>query len=163
MIELVQGPCRENQISLVNAKVIDCAREYIASYESPHELNKLGLADSAEDISNIKNAVITLLVSLLEGEINLDIITRMAKGLDFSTLKDRVTEIFHLFAIDVLREREDLAFADIPLAKLTNMLLANAFDSIIKEAFEIYNLLQTLADTVPMAAEELERIAMTKD
>jgi hypothetical protein len=128
-------------MSLVNAKIIDTSREYIASYEKMHELQTLGLADAEDEISTIKNSIITLLVSLLEGEVNQDIIGRMAKGLDFGTLKNRVTRIFYKFAIGVLGESEDLKFSDIPLAKLMNCLLANSFESIIKEGFEIYNLL----------------------
>lgn len=44
-----------------------------------------------------------------------------------------------------------------------NILKHDSFETIIKEAFEIYNLLQTLADTMESAATELERVNMTRD
>ena len=42
LTEMIQGPCKENQKSLVNVKIIDSAREYIAGFSSLDEVQHLG-------------------------------------------------------------------------------------------------------------------------
>ena len=84
----------------MNAKIIDSSREFIASYSTEAELFMLGFEEE-EDIDMIgefKQKIVTLLTSLLEGEIDLDIITKMATGLDFNMLKERILTIFTRFA-----------------------------------------------------------------
>lgn len=45
LTEAIQGPCKPNQKSLVNAKIIDSAREYITAFEKESELIPLGFDD----------------------------------------------------------------------------------------------------------------------
>lgn len=118
LTELIQGPCRENQISLVDSKILDCAREYISSFTKEQELVPLGF-ESEEDIDSVgalKSNIITLLTSLLEGEVNMDIVERMSKSLELTVLRERVATIFHRFANKILDD--NLSFEDIPLARL---------------------------------------------
>ena len=51
-----------------------------------------------------------MLTSLLEGEINMEIITRMTKSLDFKVLKNRITKLFYNFAIQILDADENLKY-----------------------------------------------------
>ena len=85
LIESIQGPCKLNQRSLVESKIIDSSREYISGFEKESDLRHIGFI-SNEDIDSIgefKYKIVTLLTSLLEGEIDMEIINRMAFSLDF--------------------------------------------------------------------------------
>ena len=49
--------------------------------------------ETEEDLDNIgsfKQNIVTLLVSLLEGEVDNEIISRMTLSLDFNVMKDRM-------------------------------------------------------------------------
>jgi len=86
-----------------------------------------------------------LLVSLLEGEVDHEIIYRMIMSLDFNNLKDRIVTIFKRFADNLLDK--DIPVKDIPVAKLDKNLKKDSFDDSVREAFEIYNLMHSLADS----------------
>lgn len=85
LIEVIQGPCRENQKALISAKVIDYAREFVQNYpfiDEPavyQQMSMLGfemngemavqeLLDVVYPINTMKRKFVTLLISLLEGE-----------------------------------------------------------------------------------------------
>lgn len=126
---MIQGPCKQNQISLVNSKIIDSSREYIAGFEKESELLHIGF-ESEEDIDSIgefKKSVITLLTSLLEGEVDMEIISRMAFSLDFNMMKNRLLIVFQRFA-EKLLDKGSLIVKDIPLVALDNRLQKESFD-----------------------------------
>ena len=57
----------------------------------------LGFTDSEEDIEGIaefKSKVTTLLLSLLEGDVDIKKINDMADALDFNVVKDRMLIVF---------------------------------------------------------------------
>jgi len=79
----------------------------------------LGL-ESEEDLDSIgdlKKNIITMLTSLLEGEIDMEIINRMAMSLDFDIMKMRMLTVFHRFAEKTLCQ-EGIQVKDIPIVKL---------------------------------------------
>lgn len=80
LTEMIQGPCKENQKSLVNAKIIDSSREYISQFSSLESIKHLGFEDPSDldKIGDLKFSVICMLTSLLEGEVDMEIINRMA-------------------------------------------------------------------------------------
>lgn len=87
---------------MVQAKIFDSSREYISGYET--EIEHLGFTDQ-EDIDSLqeyKQKVVTLLVSLLEGEIDMEIMNRMAFSLDMTVIKERFLSVFIGFACDLL-------------------------------------------------------------
>lgn len=63
----------------MNSKIIDSSREYISGFSSLSEIIHLGFEteDDLDEIGNLKQTIITLLTSLLEGEIDMEIIYRM--------------------------------------------------------------------------------------
>jgi hypothetical protein len=89
LTECIQGPCKLNQRALVNAKILDSSREYIAGFEKENEIQHLGFVaeDDIENISELKQKIVTLLTSLLEGEIDMDIMQRMNFSLDYNLFK----------------------------------------------------------------------------
>lgn len=85
IVELVQGPCKENQRSLVNAKVVDSSREFISLLSTKDNLLPLGFVrkaddtpdDDEEDIMEVMDEYLSkisvILLSLLEGEEDIEI------------------------------------------------------------------------------------------
>lgn len=53
-------------------------------------------------MDEFKQKIVTLLTSLLEGEIDIEIMNRMAFSLDFFVMKDRMLDVFSSFAMEVL-------------------------------------------------------------
>ena len=49
LTESIQGPCKGNQRVMVNAKIFDSAREFIAGFGSSSEINHLGFLE-VEDL-----------------------------------------------------------------------------------------------------------------
>lgn len=85
IVELIQGPCKENQRSLVNAKVVDSSREFISLLSTKDNLLPLGFVrkaddtpeDDEEDIMDVMDEYLSkisvILLSLLEGEEDIEI------------------------------------------------------------------------------------------
>jgi hypothetical protein len=93
-----------------------------------------------------------MLTSLLEGEVDYDIINKMANSLDFNMMKNRLLKVFTRFAMKML-DTEIIVIKDLPLSKLNNRLDKDSFEGSIQEAFEIYILMHSLADNVEVAHE----------
>ena len=159
LIEVIQGPCNGNQASLIEAKIIDSSRDFIAGFEKPNDILPLGFSEEEEDIESIgefKSKVVTLLLSLLEGDTDIPKITRMSNAVDYNVVKDRMVTVFKMFAERTLGET-DLNIADLNLGRLNNALVKDSFEGSINEAFELYILLQTLAFNSDVAKSNIER------
>ena len=103
-----------------------------------------------------------MLTSLLEGEIDMEIINRMAFSLDFNAMKSRMLTIFVRFAGQMLN-KEDIVVKDIPMIKLDSKLRKDSFDDFVAEAFEIFILIHSLADSIKVAEDHLQRNKFTND
>lgn len=109
-----------------------------------------------------KGNIITLLTSLLEGEIDMDIINRMTHGLDFKTMKVRICTIFVRFAEKMLKQ-ENLTVKNIPIHRIDAVLEGDSFEDNIQEAFQIYILLHSLADSIDIAKDQLMKETFSFD
>lgn len=98
-----------------------------------------------EKIDELKSKIATLLLSLLEGEVDHESIERMSKSLDFEIMKERLLYVFHTFAKKILNTNKPVS--KISLNSISNSLTKDAFEDNVNEAFEIYILLSTLADS----------------
>ena len=91
---------------MVAAKIFDSCREFISNFERPAELEQIGIKeddeDSIEQVQEFKNKIMTLLMSLIEGEKDFEIMQRMAQSLDMEVLKDRMLNVFKIFAENIL-------------------------------------------------------------
>jgi len=103
-----------------------------------------------------------MLKSLLIGEVDMEIIMRMTYSLDYDMIKERMVAIFLRFA-QKLENNDYLRVSDITIPKINKNLDRYDFDGCIAEAFEIYILFNSLADSCPEAAERLERKTFTPD
>ena len=124
LIEFIQGPCHLNQKAPITAKIIDSSRDFIAGFDKEIDYKPLGFTSEAEDQENIsvfKKKIVTLLLSLLEGETDMEIITRMSHYLDFGVIKDRMQVVFHSFVKKLLKD-DNLSLASISLGIIDNRL-----------------------------------------
>ena len=89
IIEVVQGPCKENQRTLVIYKILDSSRELVNALLKSENLAKLGFTSDNEEendelqgqIDDFISKIATMLVSLLEGETDFEIQQKMAFSL----------------------------------------------------------------------------------
>ena len=89
---------------MVAEKIFDSCREYIASFEKHAELEVLGITDgdTQQSLQEFKCKIMDLLMSLIEGEVDLEIMQRMSISLDMEVLKERMLKVFVQFAEEVL-------------------------------------------------------------
>ena len=106
-----------------------------------------------------------MLTSLLEGEVDQEIINRMAMSLDFSAMKSRLLKVFAKFAENILEwdRDEPINVKDLPLIQIDKRLQIDSFEEGTEEAFQIFILMHQLADCNEIAAEELQRDRFTPD
>ena len=85
LIEVVQGPCKLNQKRLVEAKIIDCCRDLIQQgQQSQYELEVKGFVTTKqlEQHDMLKMSSIKLLLSIIEGPVDIEIYKQIADSLD---------------------------------------------------------------------------------
>lgn len=111
IIEVIQGPCKENQKTLVvHNKIIDTCREFINKLSKHEELELLGFIQSSceddeesgqmivmENVDEFISKIATMLVSLLEGEKDLEILAKMSFSITMDDMKDRLLNVFGVF------------------------------------------------------------------
>jgi hypothetical protein len=119
----------------------------------------LGFSTEDEDIEKIsefKSKIVTLLLSLLEGELDVPKVVKMSNALDFTVVKDRMLTVFTIFAEKILGQ-EDIDLANLTIGMVNNRLIRDSFEGPINEAFELFILMQTLAQNSEVAKMNLER------
>jgi len=74
----------------------------------------------------------------------------MSNALDYTVVKDRMLTVFTAFAEKIL-ETSDLDIASLTLSQVNNRLIRDSFEGSINEGFELYILMQTLAQNSDIA------------
>ena len=82
--EFVQGPCRQNQSTLVQSKTIDCCRDLLQKgQDSTSFMKKRGfVGERADNLDEIKDCSVGLLLSIIEGQNDKQIYERVGASLD---------------------------------------------------------------------------------
>lgn len=91
-----------------------------------------------------------LLISLIEGEVDLNIMTQMAFSLDIGVLKERMLTVYKNFIAEV-RGKERGGQVDVNTVSLITVMKEmrrNSFDFTIKDAFQIFILFNSMRDTL---------------
>ena len=112
--------------------------------------------DDLEMINTMKAKLVTMLLSLLEGEDDIEINNRMAHSLDFDAMKERLLKVYRTFVLKSLNLKT-IDISRLELNRINNSLNKDSFKGNIIEAFEIFILLHTLADTNARARANLEK------
>lgn len=67
MIEMIQGPNKENQNKIVEDKVVDNVRDIMFFMRKDENLEKKGIKNDDDELITFNTKIMILLVSLLEG------------------------------------------------------------------------------------------------
>ena len=104
LTELIQGPCTENQRSLVTSKSIDNCRDILTQATTDRELKLKGLqGDKAGMIDELKQKSVKLLLSIIEGPIDAEIMRSITKTLDdFVVIFERMKIVYTIFVAEAL-------------------------------------------------------------
>jgi len=89
LIEMMQGPCQENQIALCNAKILENLEDLIV------EINEIRKKKESLVWSEMNNKILTLILALLEGSQNSYIIEQVSIHINVSFFLERMEEIYN--------------------------------------------------------------------
>jgi hypothetical protein len=156
LTEVVQGPCNGNQRILSQPHIIDYGRDLLAGLKKPEELLLKGFdsVEKEEDISELKSKTVNFLLSLLEGDVDKEILKRMTDALDFQGIKERMSEVFYYFVEEELGIKDKIGL-DIGL--INSKLTKNSFEGRISEGFNLYCLMIKLADDYKNARKFVQK------
>jgi len=116
----------------VHQKILDSSREFIANFNDKGSIDYLGFVDPEEDdeedmmeeLDAFIQKIATMLLSLLEGGEDIEILQKMAFSLSINDMKDRMVNVFGNFLVKIdlmpkgrLPTGED--YGSMPLSKLS--------------------------------------------
>jgi len=105
LTELIQGPCKDNQRTLVQNKVIDNCRDMISSGRTEKELREKGFVgkDNTELLDGLKMKSVNLLLSIIEGSVDVENIDQITQSFDdFVSVFERMQDVYGQFLEDEL-------------------------------------------------------------
>lgn len=105
LIESIQGPCRENQLDLCRSKIIDVSKDFLAKFQRQGDYERGGFVkeEQKDAINDLMTKSTTLLVSLIEGVTNMEIVNMLCENLDMNFLLNRLKEAFLNLFDDLVR------------------------------------------------------------
>jgi hypothetical protein len=140
----------------VEAKIIDCCRDLIQQgQQSKSELKMRGFTTEAKlDLHDtLKMSAIKLLLSIIEGSVDMDVYRQIADSLDdFLILTKRMGDIYDRFIREDLKLNPESA----TLAQVKGALRKDSFKEKIIEGFDIYCLINQLAKALPDVGEKIK-------
>ena len=146
LIESVQGPCPENQVTMSQSKIIFFAMDFVSMFKTLVDFELKGFTNEIlqDGINDLTTKSMKLLISMIEGSANQEVISEMIDNLDFSFLISKLMNIYKEFLSKSLK----LPIST-PISDIIDELQASSFDENTLESFDIYILLKTLADAKP--------------
>jgi hypothetical protein len=132
LIEAVQGPCHGNQQVLSQPSTLETCRFLLLPLPFP---------PNSEAQSELKAKTVTLLLSLLEGEVDLAISKQIAERLDVPMCKRRLLELFRSFVATF-----GLQVKPGVLEQVNRLVKKESFQDCLMEGFELFALLSKLED-----------------
>lgn len=140
--EFCQGPCEEAQETVANYKFISAVNTLL-----PHSFGQTASISRAR-VRQMRAAIVVTLLSLLEGRRDLIIHAQLVQELNFEALKANLVDVYAHF----LREHQG-RYAGDP---------ACSADFYLTMGFNVYFLLQQLADHFPQSAYLIPRVSAVR-
>ena len=140
LIECIQGPCSQNQIALSRLRIIEICKDFMAKFQRANDYHCGGFFNEEQitDINNLVTKSSNLLISLVEGVSNDEIINTMCRNLDFNFLLKKLGQEYNELIERVKAKNSKPIVVSSKLGK--------CFDNDLMEAFNVYILILTLAD-----------------
>ena len=158
LIESLQGPCRGNQERVVKCKVLDFCKDFINDLNSNvQDLASRGFQLSLEDdrqlINTLFNKTIGLLLSILELNVQNEIIEYIGANIEFDFLMDRivVTYLDYVNKLHAKPTEEDLILK----------VKTKTFDDQIKLGFNIFFFVSIVEDFAKLYTEKILALSGT--
>ncbi|EGR30411.1 MIR domain protein [Ichthyophthirius multifiliis] len=99
LTEYIQGPCKENQMALIQDNFLDLASSLL-SIDEVMEDQEAEKALPKWEIAKLKYKCSITLISLLEGRKKEDdIVVKMIKSINYEIIKRNIVDIYHLYKI----------------------------------------------------------------
>ena len=154
LVEFVQGPCRPNQKTLVDTKVIDCCRDLLSQGSSNTDdmANKGFVGDRKSLLDQLKMNAVMLLLSIIEGTVDEKIYDKVSSSLgDFQIILQRMETLYYEFVTEELGLPENSS-----LERVQACLQPDSFEGQISEGFDIFDLVNQLGDAIQRDKEKLQ-------
>lgn len=105
LVEFVQGPCRANQKTLVDTKVIDCCRDLLSQGSvNQDDMAIKGFTGRKKCLlDELKMNAVKLLLSIIEGTVDEEIYEKVSQSLgDFHVILQRMETLYREFVTEEL-------------------------------------------------------------
>lgn len=156
LIEVVQGPCKNNQKVLYEAKVIDYCKDLMNEFSSEKDFESKGFLESKEEIEDLIKTSIKLLYSLLEANSNMEIQEYLATHIEFDYLINILTQEYKMMFKETDVTEEQLE--QWTIEKLNSKLKISVFDEEMAESFDTFFLIKTLDDATGKFVYEIAKL-----
>jgi hypothetical protein len=135
LIEVTQGPCEENQVRLVNCKIIDHCIDLLHDISMKREFKDISNFESENKLNVLIGKSISLFLSLLEGNQEKKLIVFIAANIDYNFLINNLVQEFKLF----LRRKKILCSVESFMKNMESLTLdKDFFDERMQDSFNIY-------------------------
>lgn len=92
MIEVIQGPCHQNQRALYEAKILDYCKDLMNEFAIGVENSLRGFQSDSHVLEDTVTLSVKLLYNLLEANRDIDILQNLALNIDFEYLMKVMTK-----------------------------------------------------------------------
>ena len=143
LIEAIQGPCVLNQIELTKAKIVEFVKDLLSSFIRPNDYLKRGFENplDQENINNLVTKSSNLLISLIEGNTNDEILKDLCLRLDFRFMRQILAKEFEAF----LTNKIGLTAPFPSVEEVNSLIKFEKYEGNIAQAFNLFLLIKTIA------------------
>jgi hypothetical protein len=143
LVECVQGPCRLNQKTIVDMKLVQSVNDFLGKFMTEASCAEQGV--SAAEVEAILAKSVLLLNSLLEGNYyDLKLIREIYQSINIKVLLKRMETSFKLFKGRIGLDPDSVHTVD-----QLYRYMAQHFDEETYSSFNLYIFIQTLSDRLP--------------
>jgi hypothetical protein len=135
LIEVTQGPCEENQVRLVNCKIIDHCIDLLHDISMKREFKDISNFESENKLNVLIGKSISLFLSLLEGNQEKKLTVLIGANINYDFLINNLVQEFKLF----LRRKKIAISVESFMKNIESLILdKDFFDERMQDAFNIY-------------------------
>jgi hypothetical protein len=161
LVETVQGPCRSNQLCLIECKIVDCCKEFLTEIEAPEDLASKGFEESDPESRKVLgytfHSLVKLMDSILEGGQNKAFLKEIGKGFEFDTLLHQMRIVYVEYFTDYLKTTEE-ELLKIDPTTIVMKIKEKLFNDDILRGFSVYRLIKEVQSEFPEYTELLAKL-----